>query len=199
MSAQDSTTQETWRPVIGYEGGYEVSDCGNVRSLPRRVMVGHGATRSVRQRVVAQRVHPQGYLIAFLQRGNKSQGFLVHRLVAAAFIGPIDDGSEVNHKDGDKKNNRAGNLEIVTRQQNIDHAVANGLIDNKGESNTQAVLSLEQVKAIRAEYVRGGRRAGGNGYKALGEKYGVSWGTIRDIIKGRNWGWVAQTGLHEPV
>jgi hypothetical protein len=193
MSAQDSITPEVWRPVVGYEGLYEVSDRGNVRSLTRHARVGHNAFRSVRGRMVAQSSHKHGYLVVALQRGNKGRTFLAHRIVASAFIGPIPEGTEVNHKDGDKRNNRPGNLEIVTRQQNIDHAVTAGIIDNKGGRNTQAVLCLEQVNAIREEYKRGL-----NGYKALGKMYGVSWGTIRGIIKWHTWGWVTHAGLHEP-
>lgn len=168
--------------MIGHDGRYEVSDRGRVRALARRAAVRGGATRSVRSRIVTLGRHAQGYVVASLQHDNASRAFLVHRLVAAAFIGAIPRTAEVNHKDGDKANNSAGNLEIVTRQENIDHAVRIGLIDNKGERNAQAKLTGEQVQEIRSLY-----QAGGAGYKSLGKRFGVSWGTVRDIIKRRAW------------
>jgi len=125
--------------------------------------------------------------VVALQRANKSTRFFVHRLVAAAFISPICKPMEVNHKDGNKTNNRLSNLEIVTRQWNIDHAVRTKLIDNKGMKNSQAVLTDELVMEIRNSYTRGGIWNGGKGYKALAKQYGVKWGTIRDIIKRQNW------------
>lgn len=164
-----------------------MSDAGEVRSLVRQVRVGHGATRTVRSRTKAQTPHPCGYWAVSIQKDDTAATFLVHRLVAAAFIGPLGAGDEVNHKDGNKRNNRASNLEIVTRQENIDHAVNTGLIANKGEGNSQAVLTAEQVIKIRSLYTQGGYRNGGFGYKAIAKKYGLPWGTIRNIVKRRTW------------
>lgn len=177
---------EEWRAVVGYEGLYEVSDCGGVRSLTRRVRVAYGATRSVAGRTLVQGCHAGGYRVVLLQRDNASKGFLVHRLVVMAFLGPIPAGSEVNHRDGDKTNNVVDNLEVVTRQGNIDHAVANGLIDNKGEANARARLTCEQVQEIRAIHA-----AGGLGYRPIARRFGVPWGTVRNVIKRRTWAHLA--------
>ncbi len=171
------------RPVVGYEGLYEVSSEGAVR----RCGTGRGV---VRGRMKRQTAHPMGYLALTLYRDNRAKSVLVHRLVAEAFHGSLD-GGEVNHKDGNKRNNRADNLEIVTRQQNIDHAVAMGLIDNKGEKNSQARLTAEDVVTIRKLYTKGGYQNGGIGYKGLAKRFGVSWGTIRSIVQRRIWGHVA--------
>ena len=170
-------TTESWRSVKEYGSYYEVSDQGRLRSLH----AGHGNTPGTLKKWTD---HAQGYKATVLYRGDGSaRGFLVHRLVAEAFLGEIPVDCEINHLDGDKHNNCVGNLEIVTRQQNIDHAVEHGLIDNKGERNSSARLTAEQVLEIRSRY----RHGGGPGYKALAKEYGVSWESVRDIIKRRNW------------
>jgi hypothetical protein len=166
--------QSQWLPVVGYEGLYEVSNCGHVR-------------RTCNKRLKTQVNHKQGYLVVYLSENNRTHGYLVHRLVAEAFIGPLASLIEVNHIDGVKTNNNVTNLELVTRQQNIDHAVATGLIANKGENNPQAKLTADQVCQIRRRYTPGGYRNGGPGYIALAGEFNLNPGTIRDIIKNKIW------------
>src|SRR5262249_61995747 len=83
--------------------------------------------------------------------------FYVHRLVAAAFIKPIPDGMEVNHKDGDKSNNDVENLEIVTSEENLRHARETGLMPSGGERSAVAKLTEEEVGEIRRSEDRGER------------------------------------------
>lgn len=102
---------ETWRPIEGYEGVYEVSDRGNVRK--------NGELRSVTPWNL--------YCVVKLNRGGSYKTVYVHRLVAKAFI-PNPHGKQfVNHKDGNKLNNHADNLEWCTRQENEIHAWKNGM------------------------------------------------------------------------
>lgn len=86
---------ENWKPIPGWEGLYEVSDAGRVRSLAfmQRYLLRNGkpAFRRTRERILAARANNRGYLVVTLSRGNKSYGFLVHRLVAQAFL-PNPDG-----------------------------------------------------------------------------------------------------------
>jgi hypothetical protein len=171
-----SDAAEQWLPVRGYEGLYEVSSRGQVR----RIGTGCG---SVPGRILRLTKHPQGYQAVSLSSGNHRQTFLVHRLVAAAFLGPVPAGHEVNHKDGDKRHNCPGNLEYVVRERNIQHAMETGLMNLHGADNPAARLTAEQVVAIRAQH-----DAGGSGYKRLASEYGVSWGAIRQIVKRRSWG-----------
>jgi hypothetical protein len=103
--------------------------------------------------------------------------------VAEAFLGPIPNGREVNHKNGVKTDNRAGNLEYMTRRENLQHAKRLGLLDNEGERNPMAKLTAEQVLQIRSRY----RFGGGPGYKALAAEYGVTWEAVRNLIKGQSW------------
>ena len=125
-------TTETWKPVPGYEGRYEVSDLGRVRSVDVRVAYNHWRSgerlvRLKRGRQVATQHINSGYEIVHLHADNKRQAFLVHRLVAQVFLPPADATLDVNHKDGRKDNNAANNLEWLRRSANHDHAVDLGL------------------------------------------------------------------------
>jgi len=120
---------ENWKPIAGYEARYEISDLGRIRakSFPQRYLLRTGAEafRNTKVRLLAQQEINSGYLIAHLHLNNKRKAFLVHRLVAEAFVGAPS--GEVNHKDGNKKNNLAVNLEWLSSKENHLHAVSIGL------------------------------------------------------------------------
>lgn len=103
-----------WRPVVGYEGAYEVSDAGQVRSIARRDT--RGAYRP--GRLLAQSTKERGHLAVSLWWGNRRRLIGVHRLVLEAFTGPCPDGMEACHYDGDAKNNHLSNLRWDTRVAN---------------------------------------------------------------------------------
>lgn len=103
-------TLEYWRDVPGYEGRYQVSNCGNVRSLPGDRRAG---------RILAPNKMPNGYLGIILGRGSKMH--MVHRLVASAFV-TGDTALQVNHKNGSRASNRASNLEWTTCSDNHRHS-----------------------------------------------------------------------------
>ncbi|UCR74409.1 HNH endonuclease [Mycobacterium phage Ritam007] len=110
---------EAWLPVVGYEGLYEVSDGGRVRSLDRQIECDGRGRRYMRGRVLSQSVMPNGYLKVGLPGGNA----LVHRLVLTAFVGACPDGMEGCHNDGDRSNNRLDNLRWDSRTENNHDAV----------------------------------------------------------------------------
>lgn len=120
---------ETWRDIPGFEGRYQVSDAGRVKSLPfpQRYLLRNGveAFRRTRERIL--KTHPQnsGYLLAHLYLGGKRTAFTVHGLVARAFA--PGSGPTINHKDGVKANCAAGNLEWATWSEQHKHAWATGL------------------------------------------------------------------------
>ena len=111
-----------WKPVKDYEGLYEVSSDGQVRSLDRLDRLGRKVAGRIRKYSFAGR----GYPHMPLYKDEKQSGRYVHRMVAEAFLGPRE-GMEVNHINGDKTDNRVENLEWVTPSQNILHSLANGL------------------------------------------------------------------------
>lgn len=113
---------ETWLPIPGYEGIYEVSDRGRVRSLDR--LDSRGRRRKGRlRRLIMQ---PSGHFTVSLCREAEHQGFLVHHLVLLAFVGPRPDGMEGCHWDDNPANNHLANLRWDTRSANVRDSVRNG-------------------------------------------------------------------------
>ena len=115
---------EEWRPIEGYEGLYEVSSYGRVRSLDRYDSRNHFR----RGRILKLSYDTVGYLIVGLHSNGKAKTYLVHRLVAQAFIPNPDNLPEVNHIDEDKMNNRVDNLEMCNREYNSNFGTRNDRI-----------------------------------------------------------------------
>lgn len=177
---RDDTAPEAWRPIAIVAGFYEASSQGRIR----RAVASRGTSVG---RLLALTPHNAGYQAVTVNIERETRTYLVHQLVADAFHGPCPDGQEVNHVDGVKTHNCPANLEYLTREQNIAHAIEHGLMRLAGEDNPAAVLTAAQVAEIRRRYVPGGKWKGGLGYKALAAEYGVTWEAIRNIIKGRAW------------
>ena len=117
---------EMWKPAIGYEGLYEVSNTGRVRGLERTVSTPKGETKHIRSaEKVLTDVH--GYLYCYLYKNGQGKRYAVHRLVAFAFLPNPGNKREINHLDGNKHNNCVENLEWVTRKENQRHAIQTGL------------------------------------------------------------------------
>lgn len=115
--------KEIWRSVSGYEGLYEVSSYGRVRSLDRVAE----NNNKLKGRLLSPRKHSGGYVrVSLCKRGNVLD-FFIHRLVAKTFIANPREGNQVNHINGNKTDNRVSNLEWVNDQQNKAHAWGIGL------------------------------------------------------------------------
>lgn len=122
---------ETWRAVPGYEGAYEVSDLGRVRSLDRLDRCGkrrHG-------RLLRPISMPSGYLVVNLWCNNKSRTWLIHRLVLMAFVGEPPKSHEALHRNGDNSDNRFANLAWGTHSQNQWDQVAHGTHSNASKTH----------------------------------------------------------------
>lgn len=121
---------ETWKTILGNEG-YEVSDLGNVRAKKRQVVYKDGRVGNFPERLMNPMLTKKGYHKVHLS-SNKKEGYrtskLVHRLVAEMFIPNPLEKPQVNHKDGNKLNNRIDNLEWATNQENHEHKIENNLI-----------------------------------------------------------------------
>jgi DNA-binding transcriptional LysR family regulator len=167
---------ERWLAVPGYEGFYEVSDFGRVRSLRR----GNSLRRAPKMLVgEAQRY---GHIRVTLQRpGERPLHWQLHRLVLEAFVGSCPPEHECAHQDGDSKNNRLSNLRWMTHQENIHQREMHGTTA-WGERGSNAKLTRSQVLEIRALY-----DAGATSQRALASRYGVCKTQIGNIVTAKNW------------
>lgn len=126
MHIKNEIKSEEWKPVHGYEGMYEVSNLGNVRSVDRLVKTNGGAYRLLRSKS-KKKCTSNGYELVHLYKFNESELCYVHRLVATAFIPSVTDKPFINHIDGNGTNNCVENLEWCTQSENVYHAYRNNL------------------------------------------------------------------------
>ena len=118
---------EIWKDIQGYEGLYMVSCYGRIKSVERYVSIYKCNKRKVKPRIIKQSKDTKGYKTVTLQKDGKCHRRRVHRLVAQAFLENPDNLECVNHKNGNKEDNRLGNLEWCTYSENIIHAYKNKL------------------------------------------------------------------------
>ncbi len=169
---------EVWLDVAGYEGLYQVSSTGLVKSMAR---YGGSHYKQFRpERLLKASVSANGYPVVGLCKKGKARIYAVHRLVALAFVSNPDKKPQVNHKDGDKTNNHAWNLEWVTGEENSKHAERTGLLP-AGEKNHAAKLTALQVLDVY------NRRHGDETAAAIASMFGVDCTTVYAIWKGRSW------------
>lgn len=174
---------KAWKAVEGYEGKYEVSSCGEVRSLRRAVNSKGAATqRMTGGKLMRLTTMTAGYLYVNFSVDGRRRMHAVHRLVAAAFIGPIAQGMTVNHKDGIKSNNTAENLEIVSHAANLEHAVGIGLRRVKRDDNPNSKLTVRQVNRIKKLLALNVLS-----HREIGAMFGVKGPAIWKIASGRHW------------
>lgn len=170
---------EEWKDVVGYEGFYQVSDKGRVKSLDRVDCLGH-ARKGI---ILKQRVTKWGYMRTMLYKNGVSKQESIHRLVGKAFIPNIENKEQINHIDGVKTNNSVFNLEWCSLSENRKHAYRTGLQHPQiGEANGFSKLKEWQVREIREIYKRGGYTK-----RELGRKYGVCAANVGMIINNKIW------------
>lgn len=141
---------EVWKDIQGYEGRYQVSNYGRVKSVARVSSQNH----SLRERIRKPETDKDGYQIVNLSKDGKVKLYKVHRLVGLAFIDNPHGYDQINHIDGDKANNHMANLEWVSASENIKHAFRTGLkeptrISHYGERNSHCKLTDAQCEEIR--------------------------------------------------
>lgn len=176
------TKTEVWKPVVGWEGLYEVSNYGNVRSVDRFVRYWRGQ-RLHKGKIISPARERNGatYRLTLLLCANgKSRHARVHTLVAAAFIGPKPDNTEVCHNDGNAENNHAENLRYGTRLENTKDSYAHGT-RVRGEKHPMAKLSRAKALAIRKAVTNGATQT------SQAAKYGVSDTAVSCVVRNHTW------------
>ena len=181
--AEKIVTGEQWKDVSGYEGYYQVSSLGRIRSLDRRVRL-RDLTRMCSGKVLKQTAVQLGgiqYYQVSLSVKNIIKHRLVHRLIAQTFIPNPKNKEQVNHIDFNGLNNRLENLEWTTPKENSRHSM-HRYIPPAGERNGQSKLTIESVLEIRKTDL-----AGTLNKQELAKDYGVCVRTIDNIITRATW------------
>lgn len=169
---------EIWKPIAGYEGIYEVSNMGRVRSVDRVVTAKDpwGNTTDFHRKGIIMKPgpHPCGYKLVRLGKDQKSH--TVHKLVAENFIGPRPEGMQIRHLDGSRNNNRADNLAYGSAIDNANDSKAHGTFQKRVRNNCK--ILPEQRRIIIQMYA-----SGKHTMKEIGSMFGVTLGSIWWVIR----------------
>lgn len=177
---------EIWRPVVGFEGLYEVSNQGNVRSLDRYCLGRDGRSELHRGRVMAKQLTWNGYHDVSLSNkcaGIKRKHRPVHALVAEAFLGPRPEKHDVMHLDGDRTNNTVENLRYGLRAENLHQTY-----DYGGASGRGRLKKHEAIEVIR-------RLEAGEHPCDLAKEFGVNNAAMYHIKNGTAFAWLRKEAL----
>lgn len=170
--------KEVWKPIKGYNGKYEVSNIGRVRSYHAKIP---------RMLKIENRF---GYLLVYLYNKCGGKAYRIHRLILTAFVGRCPKNHQCAHLNGIRHDNRLENLKWVTSKENQSHKILHGT-DNKGEKHLRAKLSESDVINIRK------KRLQGRVISSLAKEYGVSQTGVSYLLSGKNWGHIPNF-LREP-
>lgn len=175
---------EIWKDIPGFEGMYRVSNLGRIQSIGRVHVWKNSRGTRVERKLAGVIMDPQpskaGYCYVLLSNMETRKRHSIHGLVASSFIGACPPGHNINHKDGDKSNNHAANLEYRTFKENIHHA-RDVLGWYRGEKCPNAKLTEKDVIDIRNNHLSG------KTYRQLSVEYSVTYCTIRSVVKRETW------------
>lgn len=182
-------TEETFLPISGWEGLYEVSNLGRVRSLPRVVRRHDGTIQSFKGGIMTPIKMTVGYVCARLSDtvNGRRERASIHRLVATAFHPNPNNLPQVNHLNAIRDDNRAVNLEWTDARGNILHAWKIGnmsqakLYTARGEESVKAKLTEQQVYEIKD------RLAAGETTRSIAKRYSIGKTSVSRILHGKSW------------
>lgn len=164
--------QEVWKDIPEYKGFYQASNLGQIRSVDRRIsqLANGGKTRftyTKKGKILSQEKQNGGYLVVSICVNNRRKVCTVHRLVASAFIENPNGHEEVNHRDGDKTNNRVENLEWLSRSENLKHSYRT--LKRKG--NRKPIICIETKRVYSS-------------CKEASDKTGINVSSINHAVNG---------------
>lgn len=170
---KNSIITECWKPVVGFEGKYEVSDLGNVRSLNYH--------QEGKVKILKPQDNGKGYLVVQLCKNGKVKNFYVHVLTITTFQGPIPQGMTVDHINGNKRDNRLSNLQLLTHADNVRKAANKQLDLTLAEHPFTKLTFPSSAKAgeffgyqrndMVATYIYRARKRGDNFINIRGKQY----------------------------
>ncbi len=171
--------EEVWKDIPKYEGIYQASNLGRIKSLARQDRRGHGWPTKILKPDATR----NGYLQVLLSRDGVITKKYVHHLILEVFVGPCPPGKQRNHINGDKADNSIGNLEYCTGSENHFHSYrVLGKQAAKGSKQGGAKLNEEQVQAIRR--LHAAKQATG---QELAKMFNISESSISAIVLRQRW------------
>ena len=179
----ESMKGEIWKPIIGYEGFFEVSNLGRVKSLKREITGKNNILYKCKERILKQRKSRKSdYRHISLTINCNILCRRIHRLVAHAFLDKIENKNVVNHINGIKHDNRVCNLEFCSDYENVHHAIRTGLTPcNKGESSLTSKLKNEDIFKIREMSKEGVKQ------RKIANSFNICQQLVSEIVRGKKW------------
>ena len=172
--------QEIFKDIPGYEGLYQVSNLGRVKSLHRTFIRSNNKIQTIKERILKPFVNHKGYNVIALSKKCVLSHFTIHSLVLLVFIGKKPHNLQTRHLDGNKKNNNLNNLCYGTPRENADDKIKHGHISHS-EKHPSSKLKNKEVMKIKRLIKQGIT------YFEISKSYPVNANAIRDIAKGRTW------------
>jgi len=176
--------QEIWKVIPRFNGRYEASNLGKIRTVCHVVIKSDGKPYTSKQKELKPALNHSGYFRFAVKENDKLTSFYVARIIAETFIDNLENKLEVNHINGIKTDNRVGNLEWCTRSENCQHSFDTGKKKKKrGVLNGMSKLTWEQVRYIREQ-----KRIGGMywGRERIAKELGISSAHVKDIANNPN-------------
>lgn len=176
--------EEIWKDIEDFEEYYQVSNRGRVKSLFREVPSSNKNNKTnIYPEIIRKQSMRRGYFNSVLCKKNVLKNRPTHRLVATAFIPNPENKPQVNHIDGNKLNNNAGNLEWATAKENRQHSIKNKLQEGiKGEDNWNSKLKESEVIEILQIHKMYGVK-----HRVIAKEYGVSGAVVSNILNRKIW------------
>lgn len=183
--SQSNYIEEVWKDIPKYEGFYEISNHGRIRSVTRTVTFTDSRKRTWKAKIKNLKKAKNGYYMTQLYKNGKFESFYVHHLVLLAFVGPCPEGMQCRHfPDNNRTNNNIWNISWNTSAQDAQDKITMNTIP-RGETHINSKLTEKQVREIRHLYSTKQYLM-----KDIAKIYNVSTTTIVFIINKKRWGWL---------